>query len=248
MLIIVDCFKFSFQWQTVSYLQSLGQLCHGNTQLAHTVWLDMFPRIWKILTDRNQHNLAQELGPFLCSGSHVIQKDCHPSSIHTFVEALCLCVPTVPIRPCVLKYLGKTHNLWHRAVLVLEQMAFENGLSTQLIRPRPAITEYEFEPTTSSPQQETLDSLCELYSLLKEEDLLVGIWQKRAKFSETSVALAYEQHGFFEQAQQSYEQAMAKARQDHNAGPASPAMLPEYRLWEDHWIRLSAYTYYVKFL
>ena len=56
--------------------------------------------------------------------------------------------------------------------------------------------------------QETLDSLCELYSLLKEEDLLVGLWQKRAKFAETSVALAYEQHGFFEQAQQSYEQVI----------------------------------------
>ena len=54
--------------------------------------------------------------------------------------------------------------------------------------------------------QETLDSLCELYSLLREEDLLVGIWQKRAKFPETNTALAYEQHGFYEQAQQAFEQ------------------------------------------
>ena len=53
--------------------------------------------------------------------------------------------------------------------------------------------------------QETLDSLCDLYSLLKEEDMLVGIWQKRAKFAETNVALGYEMHGFFEQAQQSFE-------------------------------------------
>ena len=54
--------------------------------------------------------------------------------------------------------------------------------------------------------QETLDALCDMYSLLKEEDLLVGVWQKRSKFPETSVALAYEQHGFFEQAQQNLEQ------------------------------------------
>ena len=67
--------------------------------------------------------------------------------------------------------------------------------------------------------------------------MLVGIWQKRAKFPETNIALAYEQHGFFEQAQQSYEMAMNKARQDHNAGPASPSVLPEYKLWEDKWIR-----------
>ena len=36
--------------------------------------------------------------------------------------------------------------------------------------------------------------------------MLVGIWQKRAKFTETNIALGYEQHGFFEQAQQSFEQ------------------------------------------
>ena len=42
--------------------------------------------------------------------------------------------------------------MWHRAALMLEQMAFDNGLSTQLIRPKPAASEYEFEPVTS-PQQ-----------------------------------------------------------------------------------------------
>ena len=35
---------------------------------------------------------------------------------------------------------------------MLETMAFENGLSTQLIKAKPTISEYEFEPT-QSPQQ-----------------------------------------------------------------------------------------------
>lgn len=151
-----------------------------------------------------QQNLAAELGPFLCSGSHVFQKDCHPSAIHTFLEAATQCMHTLPVPPGILKYLGKTHNLWHRAVLTLEQMAYENGLSTQLIRGRPVMAEYEFEPVVS-PQQQTLDALCELYSLLKEDDMLTGIWRSRAKYHDTNVALAYEQHGFFEKAQQSYE-------------------------------------------
>jgi hypothetical protein len=47
--------------------------------------------------------------------------------------------------------------------------------------------------------QEILDSLAELYSLLQEEDMWAGLWQKRCKFSETATAIAYEQHGFFEQ-------------------------------------------------
>ena len=54
--------------------------------------------------------------------------------------------------------------------------------------------------------QELLDALCDLYSLLKEEDLFVGLWQKRSKYNETNIALAYEQHGFFENAQLTFEQ------------------------------------------
>ena len=50
-----------------------------------------------------------------------------------------------------------------------------------------------------SPPQEILDSLAELYSLLQEEDMWAGLWQKRCKFPETATAIAYEQHGFFEQ-------------------------------------------------
>lgn len=49
--------------------------------------------------------------------------------------------------------------------------------------------------------QEILDSLAELYSLLQEEDMWAGLWQKRCKFPETATAIAYEQHGFFEQVQ-----------------------------------------------
>lgn len=47
--------------------------------------------------------ISGELIPFMCSGSHVIQKDCHPSSIHTFLEGLSNVVPPVQIRPAVLK-------------------------------------------------------------------------------------------------------------------------------------------------
>ncbi|KAL5007444.1 hypothetical protein ScPMuIL_016250 [Solemya velum] len=221
--------------KTVSYLTALSQLGHNTTDLSHTTWVNLFPRIWKILSEKQQQMLAGELIPFMCSGSHVIQKDCHPSAIHTFMEGFSLCVPPVPIRPCVLKYLGRTHNLWHRTSLILEQIAFEANPTTQS---RGQKSEYEFEPGTSH-QQETLDSLCDLYSLLREEDMWAGLWQKRAKFSETNVGIAYEQHGFFEQAQSAYEQAMTKARQDHNSGPASPSVLPEYRLLEEHWIRCS---------
>lgn len=221
--------------KTVTFLSALAQLCHVNTQLTHDIWVEMFPRLWKVLNERQQHTLAAELQPFLCSGAHLIQKDCHPSAISTFTEAVSLCVPSIPIKPAILKYLGKSHNLWHKVTLMLEKIGFENGAGAQLKTGRAADC-YEFEPVVT-PQQEILDTLAQMYDMLREEDMWAGLWQKRAKYSETNVAIAYKQHGFFEQAQNVYEMAMSKARSDHNTQTASPALHSEYKLWEEHWIR-----------
>ncbi|XP_035853193.1 transformation/transcription domain-associated protein isoform X1 [Sander lucioperca] len=223
--------------KTGALLNALVQLCHISTPLAEKTWVQLFPRLWKILSDRQQHALSGEMSPFLCSGSHQAQRDCQPSALNCFVEAMSQCVPPIPIRPCVLKYLGKTHNLWLRSTLMLEQQAFEKGLSLHS-KPKQSTEFYEQESITP-PQQEILDSLAELYSLLQEEDMWAGLWQKRCKFPETATAIAYEQHGFFEQAQESYEKAMEKARREHERSNVSPAIFPEYQLWEDHWIRCS---------
>ena len=90
------------------------------------MWLHFFPRVWRILSDKQRETVGAEMVPFICSGAHVIQRDCHPSALNTFLEALARCNPPVPIKPSILKYLGKSHNLWHRSTLLLEQIAFEN--------------------------------------------------------------------------------------------------------------------------
>jgi len=40
--------------QISTFLTGLIQLCHYNTQLAHDVWLTLFPRCWKVLSERMQ--------------------------------------------------------------------------------------------------------------------------------------------------------------------------------------------------
>ncbi|MGH0143484.1 UNVERIFIED_CONTAM: hypothetical protein FKN15_046212 [Acipenser sinensis] len=223
--------------KTGALLNAFVQLCHISTPLAEKTWVQLLPRLWKFQSDQQQHALSGEISPFLCSGSHQAQRDCQPSALNCFVEGMSQCIPPIPIRPCVLKYLGKTHNLWFRSTLMLEHQAFEKGLSLQ-IKAKQSTEFYEQESITP-PQQEILDSLAELYSLLQEEDMWAGLWQKHCKFPETSTAIAYEQHGFFEQAQESYEKAMEKARKEHERNHASPAIFPEYQLWEDHWVRCS---------
>ncbi|KAG8225079.1 hypothetical protein J437_LFUL000058 [Ladona fulva] len=97
-------------------------------------------------------------------------------------------------------------------------------------------------------QAEIYDSLSDLYTLLSEEDMWAGLWQRSwggsngpPRYRETAVALAYEQQGFFERAQNAYENVMAKARQAQEQGNANSVMglHSEYALWEKHWIRCS---------
>lgn len=223
--------------RTEQFLLAAAQLCHMDTNLAERVWLDIFPRLWSTL-DEHQHNtLIAEIVPFICSGTHVIQKDCHPSAIATFIEAVSHCDPPVPIRPALIKYLGRSHNLWHRMTLNLEQMAFEtNGTNNGAARNKREDC-YEFEPDTNSPHAEILDSLSDMYSLLCEEDMWSGLWQKHAHYKETLQATALEQQGFFEQAQSAYDVAMTKFKQDYVATPAPFKIQREAILWEQHWIR-----------
>ena len=81
-------------------------------------------------------------------------------------------------------------------------------MSFSLLSLLKGVSPYDFgeqSELTASPQQELLDSLCELYSVLKEEDYWVGMWQKRARYPETVTALAFQQQGMFEKAQTAFE-------------------------------------------
>lgn len=222
--------------KTFHFLLATAQLCHMDTTLAERLWLDLFPRIWSMLSERQRNTLQNEIIPFICSGAHEIQKDCQPSALNTFIESLSRCDPPISIRPSLMKYLGKSHNLWHRMTLNLEQLAYEQA-NIEVVRSR-NVDCYDFEPI-SSPQQEVLDSLSEMYSSLCELDMWAGLWQKHARYCQTNIAVASEQQGFFENAQATYELVMANSREDFSSVPAPNSLRSEYALWEKHWIRCS---------
>ncbi|XP_028408078.1 transformation/transcription domain-associated protein-like isoform X2 [Dendronephthya gigantea] len=224
------------------FLGALAQLCHRDTKLSHDVWITLFPELWKLLSDKQQQILAGELSPFMCSGTNCVQLDSHPSVVHTMLQSILRCEPTVPMRPSILKYLGKSHNQWHLSTLVLEDYVTlcEEYVNPPLLNQQSQNMESVYEEDVSDINtQETLDALAEMYSLINEEDMWAGLWLRRARYQETATAIAYENQGFFEQAQTTYEMAMNKARDEHTRAPAMAHVLPEYKLWEDHWIKCS---------
>lgn len=131
-----------------------------------------------------------------------------------------------------MRYLGKSYNLWHRMALGMEQMAFDAASVKKNTNPG---NSYDFE--SEEGKSELVGSLADLYQLLCEEDLWAAMWQKHAHYKETSVAIAYEQHGFFEQAQTAYEAAMSRIRQDVTVSPIPFHANREVLMWNDHWVR-----------
>ncbi|XP_052746122.1 transcription-associated protein 1 isoform X5 [Bicyclus anynana] len=219
--------------RTEQLVVATAQLAHMDDALAHHTWLRLFPALWSSLDDRQLTTIMNEIVPFIISGIHVIQRDQPLSALNTFIEALARCTPSVSIKPPMMKYLGKTHNLWHRMTLNLEQMAIDQA-SGRTSRETLEIYDYDVETT---PPTEILDSLSDMYELLQEEDMWSGLWQKHARYRETNVAIAYEQQGFFEQAQAAYDVAMAKLKQEYSANPSTYNMHKECTLWTQHWIK-----------
>ncbi|XP_035793214.1 transcription-associated protein 1-like isoform X2 [Anopheles albimanus] len=218
--------------RTEQLLVATAQLCHMDTQLAEKVWLDLFPKLWELLDANQQQSLDREIIPFLSSGAHIIQKDCAPSALHTFVEALAQCQPPVYLPPNLMSYLGKAHNLWHRMTLMLEELAADwPNVKDQL----PECVEQDDGGMRDCSI--VREPLSQMYSALHEEDLWAGLWQKYAKYAETSRAIAHEQMGYFEEAQSIYDSAMARFKQDQSNGQTPTDMNSEILLWENHWIR-----------
>ena len=87
-------------------------IAHMDHTLAEDVWLNFFPSVWQVLNEKQRESLSNELVPFICSGAHIIQRDCHPSALNTFVEAVSRCQPAIEIKPALLKYLGESLSLF----------------------------------------------------------------------------------------------------------------------------------------
>ncbi|CAF1557434.1 unnamed protein product, partial [Didymodactylos carnosus] len=129
----------NIQSKTNSYefFNSIVQLIHAlstadptitaGDELCHHLFIDLLPKVIQLLPEKLRSALfTSVIQPFLVSGAHLQQRDTYPhSSLNTILEALSTFYshntqPMTTIRPDVIKYLSKTHNIWYKGVLLLE--------------------------------------------------------------------------------------------------------------------------------
>ncbi|EKD14699.1 FAT domain-containing protein [Drepanopeziza brunnea f. sp. 'multigermtubi' MB_m1] len=194
-------------------IEPLSQLQHLDPNVAHEIWVALFPMYWAALPKDERSEVERGMVALLTKEFHSRQLDKRPNVVQSLLEGAAKSWPDCKIPPHVLKFEARTYNAWYTALCQLEKAAIKPELDSALVR------------------ESNLDALVELYSGLNEDDLFYGTWRRRCSYVETNAALSYEQNGMWIKAQAGYETAQIKARTG-----ALPFSQGEYMLWEDHWV------------
>ncbi|CZR69557.1 related to the component Tra1 of the SAGA complex [Phialocephala subalpina] len=194
-------------------IEPLSQLQHLDPNVAHEIWVALFPMYWAATPKDERGDLERGMVALLTKDYHSRQVDKRPNVIQSLLEGAARAWPECKIPPHVLKFEAKTYDAWYTALVQLENAAIKPEIDSALVR------------------ESNLDALVELYAGLNEDDLFYGTWRRRCLYVETNAALSYEQNGMWDKAQHMYETAQIKARTG-----AIPFSQGEYMLWEDHWV------------
>ncbi|EGX94854.1 histone acetylase complex subunit Paf400, putative [Cordyceps militaris CM01] len=194
-------------------IEPLAQLQHADNQLAHQLWLALFPMFWSATARDDRPDLERGIVALLTKDYHSRQIDKRPNVVQSLVEGAGKTWPECRLPPHVLKFEAKTYDAWYAALVQLENSAIKPMGDSATVR------------------ESNLDALVDLYGSLQEDDLFYGTWRRRCQFVETNAGLSYEQNGMWDKAQKLYENAQIKARTG-----VIPFSQAEYMLWEDHWV------------
>ncbi|KAF7789373.1 hypothetical protein EIP86_000317 [Pleurotus ostreatoroseus] len=187
-----------------------------DAQAAHDAWVSIFPTVWAHLSRREQVDITLHMITLLGKDYHINQAELRPNVVQTLLAGVYACNPPMTLPPHLVKYLAKNYGAWHVAMQILED-------SVDYVREDELIV-----------RDTVYDALAETYAELAEDDLFYGLWRRRSHYSETNLAIAFEQCGMWELAANMYETAQGRARTG-----VIPFSEPEYCLWEDHWVLAS---------
>jgi transformation/transcription domain-associated protein len=202
-------------------ISSARYLQYLDDDASFKLWTSLFPICWSILSSTEKHDMTKVIINLLAKDYHNKQTELRPNVIQALLTGIARADANIRLPPHLVKYLGKTHNAWHISTEILQKAALSQRVS-------------DSSKDDQNTQERTLDALSELYSDLGEQDIFDGLWKRRCTYSETNVAVSYEQGGMWAQAQTMYESAQIKARSG-----VLPFTESEYMLWEDHWIACS---------
>lgn len=193
-------------------IEPLTDIFYQSPKAIHSAWVNVFPIAYLSIPRNEKYGFVRSLVTLLSKDYHSRQLNIRTNVVSTLLDSISR-VESLELPPHLVKYLATSYNSWYQSIKLLES-----------IQENPSIDNSKIIETNE-------DALLELYVNLEEEDMFYGLWRRRAKYTETNIALSFEQIGLWDKAQQLYEAAQVKARSG-----ALPYSDSEYSLWEDNWI------------
>lgn len=193
-------------------IEPLTDIFYQSPKAIHSAWVNVFPTAYLSIPRNEKYGFVRSLVTLLSKDYHSRQLNIRTNVVSTLLDSISR-VESLELPPHLVKYLATSYNSWYQSIKLLES-----------IQENPSIDNSKIIETNE-------DALLELYVNLEEEDMFYGLWRRRAKYTETNIALSFEQIGLWDKAQQLYEAAQVKARSG-----ALPYSDSEYSLWEDNWI------------
>ncbi|GAA5864979.1 hypothetical protein JCM8547_004259 [Rhodosporidiobolus lusitaniae] len=199
-------------YTTGELLASARKLLYADPTATQAIWISTFRAGWACLSRGEQRHLTEFMVGLLVKEYHLRSVDRRPNVVQTLLQSAFACSPPLVLPPHVVRYHARTFNAWYTGIELLQD-TLENARETESVK------------------ETAMDALTELYAELSEDDLLYGLWRRRAAYNETNAALSWEQIGQWGQAQVLHESAQITARSG-----VMPFTESELSLWEDHWI------------
>ncbi|GAA5822515.1 hypothetical protein JCM11251_006364 [Rhodosporidiobolus azoricus] len=193
-------------------LGTARKLLYADQVATQAMWTSTFRAGWACLNRTEQRHLTEFMVGLLVKEYHLRCVDRRPNVIQTLLQSAFACTPPLVLPSHVVRYHARTFNAWYTGIELLQD-TLENPRETESVK------------------ETAMDALTELYAELSEDDLLYGLWRRRAAYNETNAALSWEQIGQWTQAQVLHESAQITARSG-----VMPFTESELALWEDHWI------------
>ncbi|CCE63283.1 hypothetical protein TPHA_0E01900 [Tetrapisispora phaffii CBS 4417] len=193
-------------------ISPLIEIFYQDSSTIHNTWVDVFPKIYTCIPRNEKYGFVRSLISLLSKDYHTKQLSSRTNVITMLLDSISR-VDSLELPPHLVKYLALSYNSWYQSIKILEGIQDSSTIdNTKII-------------------EANEDALLELYQNLQEDDMFYGLWRRRAKYTETNIALSYEQLGMWDKAQQVYELAQVKARSG-----SLPYSESEYAVWEDNWV------------
>ncbi|GAB5370731.1 hypothetical protein AAMO2058_001518200 [Amorphochlora amoebiformis] len=190
-------------------LLPMRELIHYDRKFASDLWVMMLSKAWSRLTNGDRDMLSEPIIELLSQDWHIVQQYENPNPVQILLDGFSRCSPIPPIRPELLQYLAQTFKCWHIVVRILEERVLRSEDSNTLKEFDNLSPDWDeaFDPDYNTASHNALQ---EVYKMLKEDNVMFGLLNRRVKSGYSKAALALEQFGWWSRAQDQFFNALKK--------------------------------------